>query len=372
MSYVLEKNKHGFSSQVVLVRSNVMRYVVGGIMLLIGLLFFVPGLLVFATGKVDLTTYFLTGFGSVFTGGALLLLFWVKIPQRLIFDNDRAALLIEETSSSGKKQQTPLPYDDIEAFQLRTKIQTSQRSRSVHYLVDVVKSDGALWTVYSSQNKAKSEDILRVLQSQVSLNRSYSGDPVAFTLPSFVITEQGDQTEVSWPLRLSFGRFLAFSLVFAGFFLVIWGSRPKMPGVLFYLVTGFLSVITLLFLYSQISALGKRQVVVVDKHDMRVFQRGGLFPAGAYSIPYAELKAILFNFSPNQEDSALYLLRNDEFDIFHRSKQGDFELMELSNILGVLLRIKRIHLQGYSVAEMLYVEQLLQRLIKQQTGQRPA
>lgn len=369
MSYKLDSSSFGSHNKVILERSDLWRYLGATLFLLVGLGCLIPGAMALWGGAKGMGSYLLTGGGLIFTGGGFLILS-SRLPKKLEFCNDQAALIIHEGLGSSVPP-VILPYDDIEGFQIRRHVSRSGRTTSVQWVVDLLKTDGAFWTLYSSNSEAKSEKLLSKLIERVNLSREFSGSVLDRPIKGVSFSESQGNLEIKWPVRFQMSRLILFVMVFCGFGVVVWGARPDM-GAIAYGVLGFLGLIFALFLYSVFASIGKTQIVSVSEDTITASQKGGLLPSGhGFSLPIKDCKAILFNYSINSEDSALFFLRESERENIKRMKQGDVGLSDLGSIVSMAMNANVIHLQGHTIGEMLYVEQLLQDKIAERSGHRP-
>lgn len=367
MSYQVVTPKFSDSNQVILKRDDTWRYLGAFIFLLFGLAGSLFGWMAIWGGATGVAAHMIAGMGLAFLGGGMLILS-SRLPKRLVFDNNQGALVIHEGVGSSVPP-VVLPYEDIEGFQVRTRVSQSGRTRSVQYVVDLLKTDGAFWSLYSSNFEHKSNALLEKLIARVDLERVFSGGTLDRSIKGIGFSENQGFLEVLWPVRVSLTKFAMFAGVFGGFATIAWGLKSEMGSIIAYGILGFVGLLFSLLVYSFIASLGKTQVVAISSDTLKAYQKGGILPSGkSFEMRIEDCQAILFNYSTHQEDSAMYFLREEDRSMMQRMKQGDVSLTDLGGMFGTMMSVKSIHLEGHTIGEMLYVEHLLQEKIFERTG----
>tara|TARA_B100000609_G_C17221169_1_gene440161 strand:- start:5879 stop:6925 length:1047 start_codon:yes stop_codon:yes gene_type:complete len=314
------------------------------------------------------TSFALFGFGLAFFSASLMIFRLGQAPERLIFDNERGWLCIEE--KKGRKiQRAYLPYSDIDLLSMREHTTSSDGSKSTSYIVYFVKNDGAMWDLYSSNFSSKAEAFLEEFERRVDFSRETDFVDASPPEGVFEIVEGGERTLIRWkPPHEVFKTIVGLSFVggfacmFVGF---LWGEISTTVGVV---VASIFGLLMLAMLYNLFSVLGAKKVIEVNRDTLRMYQEGGLFKKKSYELPLKDLQAICFDFDQSRHEGVIQLLRAEDIDLRERMKVGAISLDDIWQLAKLNSAERRIETGNLTIGEKLYLEQLLEDLIFEHAG----
>ena len=364
MSYKLLPAEAGRGDgQVVLQYSRVVLVVLTTIFGLIGAPLALFGLLAVIV-KPEAMSFAFFGFGLAFFSASLLIFRLGQAPERLIFDNERGWLCIEEKKGRAT-QRAYLPYTDILTFRMERYVGTSGDSSMPWFIVFLVKQDGAFWELYTSRSEEASREVFVYLQEHVDLSKEPGFVDASPPKDVFEVLEEAHRTLVTWkaPAALSkylfaFFILLALSSVVAG--IVLDGGMPFFLGCG---LAAFLGVLWLLIGYSFFANLSAKMVVEVRKKELEVRQEGGITHKQPFTLPLFKLKALCFDMSTEQQETALQCLTEQDIREREEMKEGVVSFDDVWASIVFNDSAYSIETGRLTVGERLYLEQLLEDVI---------
>jgi hypothetical protein len=351
-------------NRVVLVRSRMMQIVLSVILFLVAIATLPAGLLLLLGDTDPYRPYFLTGMGLLFLFGGIALNTMLKIPGSLIFDNVRGALLVNE-GKGRNAQQALIPYAEIESFQVRPH----RQGKSTAYVAEMLKKDGAFWTLFSSGSQSKAGAFCETLKERASLRESSAlaeqPAPACVTME-----ESGDSTIIGWKNRYSIKNYLTTFILIGSMAMLMYGSRPYATSTTaYYAGLAFISFIILFAIASMLNSIGRAHRVEIGRGLLSYRKTGGLFRTGEFSIPLAEIDSILFNFSLTSAETAIYVLTAGEKDMLQSIKRGAYGPADILNTVRAIKNARKLDIGPLSMSDRLGLESILQQAVMSKTGE---
>ena len=346
-----------------LVRARMMQIVLSIFLFLVAIATLPPGLILFLGADDLYPPFFLTGMGLLFLCGGIALNTMVRQPDSLVFDNVRGALLIHEGKGKNPRQSV-LPYADIEAFQVRQH----RQGKSTVYIAEMLKKDGAFWTLFCSGSTAKAGAFCGTLKERVSLlGTSAPSEPVK---PAAVtMTDRGDTTLIEWKNRYPLKSHILTILLIGSMAMLMYGSRPFATSTTAYYVgLAFISFIILLAAVSLLNSIGRAHRVEIGREGLSYRKTGGLFRTGEFSIPLGEIDSILFNFSTLAGETAIYVLTGTEKETLQNVKRGSYAMGDIVKAVMIIKNARKLDIGSLSIGDRIGLEGLLQKAVLCLTG----
>jgi hypothetical protein len=352
-------------NRVVLERARIMQMTISIILFLVAIATLPTGLLLMLGDSGPYHAWFLTGWGLLFLSGGIALNTMLRLPGSLVFDNVRGALLVNEGKGTGARQ-AAVPYADIDAFHVRQH----RQGKSTVFIAEMLKKDGAFWTLYSSGSRKKAESFCAALKEKVSLGRgSALMEPAA---PAAVTqTETGTATLIEWINRYPLSSHILTVMLIGSMAMLIYGSRPFATSVAaYYIGIAFISFIILLGAVSLLNSIRRAHHVEISGAALTYRKTGGLFRTGEFTVPLAEIDSILFNFSTLAGETAIYVLTGGEKEMLQNAKRGAYELGDIMKAVMALKNAKKLDIGSLSTGDRIGLEAMLQKAVKRWSGGR--
>ncbi|HAA56011.1 MAG TPA: hypothetical protein DCE42_14700 [Myxococcales bacterium] len=314
--------------------------------------------------EFQLSNVLILGFGVSLIGLACVLNWFVNVPDKLVFDNERGWLCIEEKKGRAT-QRAYLPYTDILTFRMERYVGTSGDSSTPWFIVFLVKQDGAFWELYTSRSEETSREVFVYLQEHVDLSKEPDFVDASPPQDVFEVLEEPHRTLVTWkaPAALSkylfaFFILLALSSVVSG--IVLYGGMPLFLGGG---LAAFLGMLWLLIGYSFFANLSAKMMVEVRKKELEVRQEGGITHKQPFTLPLFKLKALCFDVSSEQQEAALQCLTEQDIREREEMKEGTISFDEVWASIVFNDSTHSIETGRLTIGERLYLEQLLEDVI---------
>lgn len=287
-----------------------------------------------------------------------------RAPRRLIFDNARAQLLIDETGRNDDHAAI-LPFEAIEGFRWLPHAALSGAGHgSPSAVVEMTKHNGAVWTLSLLPSVAEAEALTALLLGRLDLQQPAT--PSRPHEPKLVRIEQnGDDTTLSWKRRYSIAQSALLFAASAGLAMVVFGTRVLVSSALHYGVLGCTTLLAVLALYALLDAALRSRKVVITSDRLHANCRVGRI--GNVRVPLHEIDAVVFHFAPSQRDM-LFVLRADERLRLMALTRGKVSLEDALAARAMSSKLARIEVGDLTMPEKLNLEQLLRRLIHERTG----
>ena len=309
-------------------------------------------------GEDPAVAFGLLGFGLAFVGAAIAFGTQRHIPRALVFDNRAATLVVDD----GPRHQASLRYDEIAGFELGTH----RRDQHVTWTVDIVKRDGAFWTVCNGKEEAMTA-WLDQLRQHVDLDAVCRDDQIAISGSNspIEVDEETWETRVRWPYVQSFARNVGGLLLIGGFILCMQGF-VKEPW-LRVLLQGFLGVLWLLMLVSWVRLQGAHHRVRVDSAGL-TSEGPGLIGTRSQRVPIDDIDVVLFLHGMSQEESGLMLMKQDQVDTLVRARRGQVALADIVDIMRTMLSIPKLPMNQMRFTERMQLEAAIQDAVRRHGG----
>ena len=363
MTYVFDSSASD-ANRVVLRRSGRVHMVMRAVMLIVAMPLVVAGLVtLFVLSWNHPAPWVLVGSGIGLASFCELVSTQFRAPRRLVFDNQRRQLLIDE---AGHEDAAVVPYADIEGFRWLPYASLSAAGHgSPAAMVEMTKRNGAVWLLsrLPSQNDAK--QMANALRSGVTLE----GSPAPSTTPKptsnrIRVETKGTTTTIHWKRRYSI---VQAALLFGstlGLTIAIAGARTLLSTYLYYGALSCACVLALLGLYSLSSVAFRSRRVVITDNRLRAYCAGRI---GRTSIPLRRIDAVVFHFAPSQRDT-LFVLREQEWQRLMELTRGQVTFTDALAAKALSSKVARIEVGDLTMPEKLNLERLLRELIAQHGG----
>ena len=287
-----------------------------------------------------------------------------RAPKRLIFDNARAQLLIDETGREDDHAAI-VPFEAIEGFRWLPHAALSGAGHgSLSAVVEMTKHNGAVWTLSLLPSVEEAEAVAATLLGRLNLEQP--GTPSPPHDPKLVRVEQkGDETILSWKRRYSIAQSALLFAASAGLATAVFGTRVLVSSALLYGALGCATVLAALALYALFIAAVRSRRIVISSDRLRANCRVGRI--GNVRVPLDEIDAVVFHFAPSQRDM-LFVLRADERKRLMALTRGKVSLEDALAARAMSSKLARIEVGDLTMPEKLNLEHLLRRLIHERTG----
>ncbi len=361
MNYTIDEKKSN-PGRLVLRRRRITEIILSIILMVLGLPFFLAGLLMLT--EPGSSAFFFSGIGLLFCSFSFILTTQIKLPENLIFDNITGHLKIKE-SGSGKEEYTAFSYGEIRNITRRLH----NRGESTFHVVELEKKDGAFWTLYQSSSEKKAEKVLAEIKKNVNLEKRGENPKPDGLQRNFLTKREGKSSEVRWKMRKSFSRNILSILVISSFSLMFYGMDSFIESETAYSIgVLFIVAVASLFIFFSFYNTGRIHTVAINSTLLR-YSSTGLFSRNrGFNIPLSAIDAVLFNFSTNMLENSIYIMKKSETEVFQRVKRGNIDLMDIKKALLLLLNIKKINTGVLTVREKIELESIIQELIRERTG----
>lgn len=351
------------SNRIVLVRARMFQIVLGLFLFVIAIAVLPGGLLLFFSEQDPYVPFFFTGIGLLFLSAGIAVSTMLAMPNSLVFDNVTGALMVYE-GRGAKVRTAALPYPEIDTFQVRRH----RQNRSYSYVVEMLKKDGAFWTLFSSGSAKKAEAFRdRLLERVILRGTTAAGEPPA---PACVTVEdRGDSAVIEWRNRYPAGRRIMTVMLMASMAMTIYGSRPyATSGPAYYAAMAFMACILLAALISALNSIGRRNRVGIDGRSLSYRKTGGIFSTGEFTLPLGEIDAIMFNFSVFSGETAIYVLTGAEKEAIQNITRGAIELAGIFKAISVIKKAGKLDVGSLSIGDRLALERIIQKSVERKTG----
>ncbi len=300
------------------------------------------------------------GFGLAFTGAMLLVVTRRAGPGAFAFDDGAQALLAYRSPSARGEPEGRVPYSQIADLRVGSYRNSSSEGRSTTYALDVVRRDGASWSLVNFQSKDKAERLLELVLQNVELGPTESADAPA-EQPAlsghFQIEKSATQTRIRFKKPYRVVTHVSGLMVVSGLCFAVLGARYDVPPVAFYLVMALLSFALAALLFAVVNGVGKHVVLTICPQSLRAQEEGGVIKAW-FEDPITALHAVRLGFRPNHDDRALLLLKRDEYDALSRCQQGSYT--SALEVGLALLSVRKLEVGELSLIQKLELEQLIE------------
>lgn len=298
----------------------------------------------------------------------------LRMPQRFIFDNDAMQLHIE-SSSTLYTTETHLEYGEIQDFQVRRISTPHSTGRSIAYLVEMIKKDGAFWCMYSASSREEADDFCSRLQRHIPRQKQR---PTRQTqeVTSFgkIRVEEGElSTCITWREYIHIRRMWTLVLLGISGLLFFLSVRSEPIASWGYILSISLVMLLLLIGFGYLQFLHYTHTIEITEHETcyRPFAQSEDVQVG-FCIPHADIDTILFNFSLSHKAPTLYLLKTGETQALLKLKRGQDGPVQPSTLPRILRNMHTIDTHELNFAEQLHLENIIQEAIHRRSGHRVA
>lgn len=357
MNYKIKKDI--LKNSVILVRSRISERILSAIILSFGIPALIAGILmiIFPEGEAYFQ-YAIAGFGLVFTSGGIMLLTQLNAPERIIFNNSEGRIRLIEKNG----ENCEIPYQDIDKFQVnKFKAQRSRES----FNVDMIKNDGAIWTLFSSQSSKKADSFYTEIMENIDLSIK-SESEISYTTPGNVtLTAAPEGTVISWKKKNSVPKSILGLMILAGFTMTVYGFTPGMAGSLkIYIAYGFISLIYILVIFYIITSFHRTYFIKISEGSVHHYSEGTFGKGYSFEIPASGISSVNFFFSMASGDSCIYFFTGDELEFMRKVKLGLLGLDDIIEAIFKMKKIRKIIPGDLNTSEKVSLEMMIQREIE--------
>ncbi len=343
----------GIPGRTVLRPSALLRNILGGSLLIIGMVTSLA-----AAGKLIAGSISdgppVIGMALLFVASAILILTQIRPPRFLVFDDAKASLLIYEDRPD--RITASIPYSQISGFATARGVPSRNRDRA-SYGVDLEMKDGVRYALIETNTLARAEEITQKLLRRVDLNAR--ADAPRVVSDRFDVQRAAGKTTIQWIMPQRVFRSFLFLCTFAAFALMVLESRSSVPVLLFWLIEGALSLLTILtiahFFYP------RRQILEIDENGLSI-RAIGLRPH-SLTIPVSQIGSVQFQFAAAWEDF-IYVLTPEQTDVMRDYQAGTLDPGRMAQIAKMWVQAVRIPSGGITASDMICLEQLIQEALK--------
>lgn len=367
MTYSIDSDTTSLN-RVVLKGSRTLPVTLAVILIIIGSATLPFGVLILLGGGSRLAS-FVSGIAILFITAGIILAGWIKIPHRLIFDNDRGILVIQE-----KRQEEPnpsIPFSAIDSFQVTHQVTRRQRGVVRYYAVNMVKKDGAVWTLFTSQKKEKAQHFCKMLATRVDLSAASAS--VETSVPGMIrLVQESDPFIIEWKNAYSAGKYIATFLVIASFGMILYGARSYVTNLpAYWIAVAFIIAVAIYAVMATINNIMTVHRIEIGRGMMIYRRKGGMFRRGEFAITLEEIASILLNFSIVEDEAGIFVLTHKDREAFLSIRQDNITPLDVNRIIEIIrimMDARKIDAASLTLGERIHLENLLQKAFARETG----
>lgn len=313
---------------------------------------------------------FLLGAGLIFFTAALLMFVSrFAYPRYFIFNHSKGALQIKHKNID-EEVATEIPYTSIQGFGFRKKVSTSSnsngsRSKSVSYIVSILKKDGSNWDLFSFSNESKALKLKETLERQVDLSTPIS-NPIPPKVPENVqLVQSGGDISFLWRNKISIVYILVL-FILAGFGTIGYGIYlTEGANVAFFVVSGIVLIISSLMLYKIYTNLTTDYKLTITSDELKIMENEKI----KKQIPLMNIASIRFDFGDNMSGSQIKILNHEQFDyIREKMDTKQFDISDISGLISFAKESINLEMDGLDMIGKIQMEQMLERIILEKGG----
>lgn len=317
------------------------------------------------------TQVMLLGVGLIFFPAGLL--FWVSrfaYPKYFIFNHLKGAVQVIRKKKD-EEVVAEIPYSSIQGFGLREKVTTRSNNnnagstRTVTYIVSVIKKDGSNWDLSSFHNESKAIKLKNTLESHVNLNA-----PTPNILPPKVpkdvelVQARGNisflwRNKITAVYLLMFVISIGFGIISLGLYLL------NGMDVIFFVVSGIVLIIVGILLYKFFMNLTTNYRLTITSDELQVIENDKV----KKKISLIDIACIRFDFGENMLGSQIKILNHEQFS-YIQEKMGSkqFQLSDISELISFTRNSINLEMDGLDMIGKIQMEQMLERIILEKGG----
>lgn len=341
---------------------------VGGVPLAVSLLSFATDGLI-ESENLELKVMLL-GIGLVFFSAALLMFISrFAYPKYFIFNHAKGALQIKHKSKE-EDVAAEIPYTSIQGFGYRRKVSTSSnsngsRSKSVSYIISILKKDGSNWDLNSFSNESKALKLKETLETQVNLSTPIS-NPILPKVPESVqLVQSGGDISFLWRNKVS-ATYILVLFILGGFGSIGFGIYlMEGANVAFYVISGIVLIIASLMIYKIYVNLTTSYKLTITSDELQIVENEKI----KKQIPLMNIASIRFDFGENMSGSQIKILNHEQFDyIKEKMDSKQFGFSDLSSLISFAKESINLEMDGLDMIGKIQMEQMLERIILEKGG----
>jgi hypothetical protein len=334
-------------------------------LLVLSIIFLLPGFLLIFDPETGIATNFVLGFGMVLSAGAVLLNdLRKKFPERIVFSNHKQLVSIH-----GSQKEHAFLYSDIDRFITRPK--------RAGYIISLRKKDGSVWDLMSGNSSGNAERRLAVLKEKIQIRQDHDTQKIQYLLPpAFKKNQSASETIFYWKeQQVEKQLFLVFLMV-AGFGMCIGHSLRESDNYFMFL-PAFLFVLVLIsgyFIYKIFMVRTRYSMLVMDMLHIS-YGQGKISADGSVrdfkiqkTIPADELDSVRYSFDGHQSFFYSIMFLNKETALGINNLEGqdsDAGLMDISSILKMYSRLFKFNISGKDIIDIANFAAVLQQTAKE-------
>jgi hypothetical protein len=346
-----------------ILRRNLTLKILYWLILVLGILFLLPGLLLILDPDTGITANFFLGFGLVFFAGAILLNdMRKKIPEVIEFLNKEQVVKIR-----GNYKEHIFSYNEIEHFF------THGRNG---YTICLMKKDGSIWDLMSLNSSKAVEKKLSLLREKIKIRPETILPEIKYLLPpSFQKHENAGEIYFYWKEKEVGKQLLMVFLMVAGFGSML-GSSLKGSDYHTIFLIGYPCLILLIaayFIYTVIIAHTKYSMLLFDILNIS-YGQGKISTSNlphdfkaSKKMAVSELDSVRYSFDGHQSFfySIMFLDKETLEGINQMEGENSPGLMDFSLALKTYSHLFKFNISGKDVIDIANFAALLKQSVRE-------
>lgn len=347
------------SPEEIVLEANAAYRVIGIIFSVLAVIALPIGILAIVAAPRDSMGHAITGFGLFFWGAARAAKrARIVQPAELVFDNRAGVLSFRQRVGRKIPEQARVSYSEIAGF-----ITVPRRDdRMIRHCTALEWRDGSLLILHSHAAEKNARDETLRLQTGVRLGKVVAAS--ALELP-VAVREQSAAGVTTFTYQFGFlsRQNLTALLAVAGFIYamlaIVWGS--DVVGML--VVTIFAAVVGGIVGYFALRWVGAEGSIEIGNDEIRYFEKRGFRKRQKHSLPLRELDRVLCTAIGPGGDSAIYLLRKNEYAELRKIDLGEIDLGSIATALSFMLNVFKVYTPTLNFSERLCLAWSIRRAI---------
>jgi hypothetical protein len=304
-----------------------------------------------------------------------------RIPEMIIFDNQKGYIEIEQNSKVSQKGY--ISYQDIANFDIHEEYHSGSGSSNKYsnssnrgyytYHVLLRKRDRGEWYLREWRSRNDAEKMVAEFKA-LKLTAPATNIPKSELSNKLNKESMGEKTILSWRNKLGASPFIFTVVVlFVGAFLYMIATLLITKGgdilvVPVYLILGFISLIFLGIVFLQTRKMIKNATttysISVSRNTIEYAESDNSGNVRSSKIiPLKDAYSIVFSHKSSEKNAPLYIFTKNEADKYAQVKSNPVNIESIKNIFGMVKDTISLNIEGLNAVECLQVENWLQELI---------
>lgn len=317
---------------------------------------------------------FLFFFGVTFAIGGVLAHLFMKdshetTPTRLFFNNRRGALELHFDERVEVAPRLDIPYTSLDGFRVKPVKQSSDNRTWYVYQIMLVRKDGSQWHLWTESQEDAAEEAIEYMQQAIQWKQPFSARAAPSAQGSiFQVQQTSDGKSVVWNGQRSLLKTFLLCLMITNFDLLFLMFYESMP---FFLVILFLvgSIFPMIYFGYRLTPRGRMYYVHLSGQVLRS-EVPGVMGIKRQETPMANIAAVSFDLEEGQLNPTLSILTAEQRKQVREVQQNPMSMLNLE-LMKSLRAIHRIETGDLSLAELLELENVIEKEVQARTGRQP-